>query len=153
MAISSSQLETWSHQGAITNSATTYNSIKTAIESSNSLIKDRDHKVYLQGSYKNSTNIRGNSDVDVVLQLNSTFRSDLNSLSEKDKSVYHSKYPDAKYNWPDFRRDVLSTLREYYGASQVTEGDKSIKIGASSNRLASDVVVCITYRKYISMDP
>ena len=37
---------------------------------------------YLQGSYRNDTNIRGDSDVDLVLELNSVFKHDASVLSE-----------------------------------------------------------------------
>jgi len=58
MAIPEAQLETWSHQGATVTSESTNGSIKTALESSNSKIKNKNTDIYLQGSYKNSTNIR-----------------------------------------------------------------------------------------------
>ncbi|MBX2888156.1 MAG: hypothetical protein KF829_05845 [Ferruginibacter sp.] len=67
MAISEAQLGTWSHQGSITNSANTGNSVKNAIASYKGFPEEVKFKVYLQGSYKNDTNVYEESDVDVVV--------------------------------------------------------------------------------------
>ncbi|MCJ7570794.1 MAG: nucleotidyltransferase, partial [Candidatus Thermoplasmatota archaeon] len=116
--------------------------------STNSIIKNKNFDVYLQGSYINSTNIRGDSDVDLVVQLNDTFRGDVSLLTEPEKTVYSSSFSDANYTWETFRSDVLQTLRNYYGIPAITEGNKSLKIIGSSGRLSADVVVCIQYRKF-----
>src|SRR6266446_1849281 len=125
MPIPESQLETWSHQGAVTTSSATYRSIQTALAADSSPIKGKDYEVYLQGSYKNDTNIRGDSDVDVVVQLNDTFGRDLAALPESQKRLYQAAHSSATYLWGDFRKDVLQALRYYYGLRAVTEGDKS----------------------------
>lgn len=143
MGIPESQFETWSHQGAVTTAKLTSDSIKNALDSyGNWGVK---YEVYLQGSYKNDTNIRGDMDVDVVAQLNSTFYS---NLSEEQKRFL--SLSSASYNWPDFKSDVLHVLRDYYGYDAVVEGNKSIKIKGSSSRLPADVVVCAQYRRYRS---
>src|SRR5437870_11381300 len=80
MPIPESQLETWTHQGATTTAKSTHETIRRALAADSSPIKDKDFEIYLQGSYKNDTNIRGDSDVDVVVQLNSTFDPSLSSL-------------------------------------------------------------------------
>src|SRR5574340_777580 len=99
MPIPESQLETWSHQGAITTAKTTADSIKNALNDYEWPEKI-DFEVYLQGSYKNDTNIRGDSDVDVVAQLNSTF---YNNLNEEQKKIL--ELTPASYGWPSFKRD------------------------------------------------
>jgi tRNA nucleotidyltransferase (CCA-adding enzyme) len=73
MAIPLTQLKTWSNLPDPGRSAETYNSIKNALAASTSLYKYT-YDVYLQGSYANSTNIRADSDVDVVVELTSVFR-------------------------------------------------------------------------------
>jgi len=148
MAIPESQLEPWSHQGATTTAKTTYESIQSALSASTSPIRHKDYDVYLQGSYRNSTNIRGDSDVDVVVQLNSTWQRDLSALSASEKANYHLSYPDATYVWNNFRTDMLNALRAYYGPSSVSEGNKSIKLDGGSSRLPADIVVCLQRRQY-----
>ncbi len=142
MTIPESQLETWAHQGAITTAKATHESIRNALDSYE-WPDGVNFKVYLQGSYKNNTNIRGDSDVDVVAQLNSTFCS---NLSKDQKRILG--LTSATYHLSDFRVDVLKILKDYYGQSQITEGNKSIKIKANNGRLPADVIVCAQYRRY-----
>lgn len=150
MGIPESQLETWSHQGAIASAKATHESIRNALSANTSPIRDEDYEVYLQGSYKNDTNIRGDSDVDIVVQLNSTFQHDLSALSEYERTLFEQSYSGATYSWENFRSAVLKALRVYYGTSAISEGNKSINVTRGSGRLSADVVVCIRYRKYQS---
>lgn len=151
MPIPESQLETWSHQGAITTSSATYESLKNALGAQASTIRQKGYELYLQGSYKNSTNIRGDSDVDVVVQLNDTFQYDLSSLTQNEKYLFEQAFPgNATYTWDNFRADVLASLRAYYGSAAVTEGHKSLKVAGGNGRLPADVVPALLYRKYQS---
>lgn len=148
MSIPESQLETWSHQGAVVTAKRTHESIRKALDSHTWPTGVRKPEVYLQGSYKNTTNIHGDSDVDVVAQLNSTFKRDLSDLSDYQKNLYYQAYDTATYRWKNFRGDVLTALRNYFGSSAVNIGNKSIKVTGNSNRLPADVVACMQYRKY-----
>ena len=73
MPIPESQLETWSHQGSITQSSNTYNSIKNVLEAGTTPYASKNFKVFLQGSYGNDTNIYAESDVDIVIRLDDCF--------------------------------------------------------------------------------
>jgi hypothetical protein len=147
MPIPESQLETWSHQGSITQSSNTYNTIKSVLEGSATPYASKNFKVFLQGSYGNDTNIYAESDVDIVIRLDDCFHSDLESLSEDEKAAYKGAFGDATYTHADFKRDVLSVLEDQYG-SAVTAGDKAIAIDASGSRRKSDVIVATRFRRY-----
>ena len=147
MAIPESQLDTWSHQGSVTQSSGTYNSIKNVLEASTTPYTNKTFKVFLQGSYGNDTNIYAESDVDIVIQLDDCFQSDLSALTEADKAAYKSAFPDAVYTYADFKRDVLSALTKQYG-SAVAPGDKAIVIDGSGSRRKADVIVAIQFRRY-----
>jgi hypothetical protein len=147
MAIPESKLAIWSHQGSITNSSKTYTSIKVAIDTWEPLL-DKDHDVYLQGSYKNDTNIFGESDVDVVVQLNSCWQRDISSMPLNQQQQYLSSHFPAPYSWKHFHTDALNALTDYYGGELVKPGTKAIKVTGISGRLNADVVVCVQYRKY-----
>ena len=95
MPIPESQLKTWAHQGAVATAKATHESIRNALTASASPIQDKNFEIYLQGSYKNSTNIRGNSDVDIVVQLTSTFQRDLSALSAPEIALYPASYDNA----------------------------------------------------------
>lgn len=148
MPIPESQLTTWSHQGAVQTSATTRESIYRCLTATESPLNGKDFEVYLQGSYKNDTNIYGDSDVDVVVQLNSTFQHDLSALAEVEQRSFQSSYSNSTYSWFDFRLDVFTSLQNCYGSAAVSAGNKSIKLAEGPNRRRADVVPCLQYRKY-----
>ncbi len=147
MPIPESQLETWSHQGSITQSSNTYNSIKSVLEASTTPYAGKNFKVFLQGSYGNDTNIYAESDVDIVIRLEDCFFSDLDSLSDEEKAAHQQAFSDATYTHVDFKCDVLSVLEDQYG-SAVKAGDKAIAIDASGSRRKADVIVATQFRRY-----
>ena len=143
MAIPETQLETWSHQGATVGSANTHHSIRVALDR-HSWPAGMNYNAYLQGSYPNYTNIRGNSDVDLVIESSFVFYSNLSEDEKRQLGIGLGSY-----GYWDFRDEVLKALTSYYGAGLVdASGQKSIKIKASGNRLAADAVPCITYKHY-----
>ena len=147
MPIPESQLDTWSHQGSITQSSNTYNSIKNILEADTTPYAAKNYKVFLQGSYGNDTNIYAESDVDIVIRLDDCFESDLSELSEPEKAAQKAAHTDATYIHSDFKRDVLSVLTARYG-SAVEAGDKAIAIAADGSRRKADVIVAIQFRRY-----
>jgi predicted nucleotidyltransferase len=151
MAISETQLQTWTDSPSSTKLQYTHEQVRKALLQSEAL-KNKDYKIYLQGSYANSTNIRVDSDIDIVVQLNSTFMPNLSGLSELERNVFHSVFPNATYHWPDFKRDVVSALRSYFGFNAIKIGNKSIKLVGDTQRLNADVIPCLQYRKYNSFD-
>lgn len=148
MPIPESQLDTWSHQGSITQSSNTYNTIKNALEASTAPYAGKDFQVFLQGSYGNDTNIYAESDVDIVIQLNDCWHSDLSEITEAEKAAYKAAYRDATYTCVDFKRDVQSVLTGQFG-SAVRVGDKAIAIEANGARRKADVIVAIQFRRYL----
>ncbi len=153
MSIPSQKIETWSHQGSITTSSTTYTSIKSALTSQNSPIAEMISsgliKIYLQGSYAHDTNIYGESDVDVVIQHTNTFHSNKKNLPIEQYQQHERDHHSAYYDWPDLRRDIITALVQYYGVTNIdTTGKKSIKVLPTPGRLRLDVVPAITYKKY-----
>lgn len=147
MTIQNSQLETWSNQGATATPKALREKIEGVLRGENSLITNKNEvSIYLQGSYRNSTNIYGNSDVDIVIQTNHVFYGDASGLSEYKKGIYESQRNPSQYNWKTYKKEVLDTLVNYFGADNVVIGNKSIKIDTGSYE--ADVVPCIQYKKY-----
>lgn len=146
MAISESQLQTWSNQGATVSAQNTHQSIRNALQNYQ-WSSNISYTSYLQGSYRNSTNIRGDSDVDLVVELTSVFYS---NLTEEEKLKL--QMTPADYTWSAFRQEVIAALAKYYGSQYVdTSGSKSIKLLPNSGRLKADVVVVATYKHYEKM--
>lgn len=147
MGIPDNQLDTWSHQGSVTQSAATYNAIKNALESTNTAYRSRDFNVYLQGSYGNDTNIFAESDVDIVIQLNDVYFSDLASLSPVDRAAYDQCFVPATYSYDQYKNDVVSALTRRFGAD-LCNGYKAIAVAANGNRRKADVIAAMQFRRY-----
>ena len=92
MGIPEAQIETWSHQGSITQSSITYNTIKNVLGAAGTPYAGKNYNIFLQGSYGNNTNIYAESDVDIVIELNDCFRHDLKELSEEQKEAFNAAF-------------------------------------------------------------
>ena len=153
MTIPQSQLETWSHPGATLKSASTYQSIKTALENYK-FLPNIYFEDYLQGSYPSGTNTHGNSDIDVVVELYSIFKPNTQLLTEEQERFVLNKFFQATHSLDNFKKEVVVALQNYFGKSKVNIKSKAIKIlpDESGNRLPIDVLVCQEYRLYKSID-
>jgi len=147
MPIPEAQLDTWSAQGSITQSKNTYASIKGVLESANSPYYQRSFVSFLQGSYGNDTNIYADSDVDVVLRLDSTFQYDIDALPDAERSSFHAAFPHEPYGYSQFKAEVASWLTTNYGNS-VHVGNKAIRVDGNGNRRDADVLPCLLHRTY-----
>lgn len=147
MPIPEAQLDTWSHQGSITQSSNTYNTIKNVLQHNDAPYSGKSYNVFLQGSYGNNTNIYAESDVDIIIKLQSCFQHDLSSLPDVQKAAFRSAHSDAIYTSSNFKTDVLAVLIQNYGAD-VNAGVKAITIKDNGNRRKSDVIAAIQYRRY-----
>lgn len=148
MPIPEAQLETWSHQGSVTQSSETYNTIKLALNSDGSPYAGKDFEVFLQGSYGNDTNIYAESDVDVVIKLNSCFQHDLSGLPEDQQQLFKAAHSDATYTHVEFKDDVIKILRSRFGRD-VDAGEKAIAIAANGNRRKADVIPAIQFKRFM----
>ncbi len=151
MAIPERQLEVWSHQGTIPQSKNTYHTIKNVLESPDSGFSRKDYSIFLQGSYGNDTNIYSESDVDIVIKLNSTFYRNLERLPEYQKNNFFNIFPPMSYSYQDFKEDVMKLLVNNFG-SFVEEGKKAIKINGYGNRRNADVLVAADWREYYTFE-
>ncbi len=148
MTIPESQLERWSHQGAVTTSKDTYATIKRALESPNAGYSGRSYKVFLQGSYGNDTNIYSESDVDIVICCADTFYYDVAHLTPEQKDAFNAYCGSASYAYATFKADVQAALVAAFGSS-VQAPNKAFKIAAAGNRRSADVVAAFEHRRYI----
>ncbi len=140
--------------------ARTHNMIRDHLESDPDLTK-YSITTYLQGSYKNSTNVRGDSDVDMGSRSPNSFFYELSDLPDtaRTSSVSYGS-PSAKslraqvqesispatYSFWDYRRDVFNSLVNEYG--DVTDGNKAIRVNGNTYRLDADVLPCLDFRWY-----
>lgn len=153
MPIPESQLNTWSHTGSETQSSETYQSIREALLASNSSYADKSFEVFLQGSYGNDTNIYAESDVDVVIRLDSIFHSNTGTFSPTEQQAYDRCFSNSPYLFSDFKAGVFAILVNRFGNAAVKYGNKAIRIKAEGARRSADVTVSYQYRFYKKFDP
>jgi hypothetical protein len=147
MTIPESQLATWSSQGSITQSANTYATIKLALESRDTTYAERTYEIFLQGSYGNDTNVYADSDVDVVIKINSFFFRDPSRLSADQKTAFESSFDDATYGYSEFKTGVVGILSKRF-ESDVSLGKKAVWIKPNGRRRNADVLISAQFRRY-----
>ncbi len=150
MAIPESQLDTWSHQGSIAQSSTTYATIKRALEATDTKYAGKDFEVFLQGSYGNDTNIYAESDVDVIICLDSIYHYDVSALTAQELAAFNADLIPGTYPYADYKAHVIAALVKSFGAGDVKPDKKAVKIKANGNRRSADVVVATQFRRYYS---
>ena len=74
--------------GAQVTSKDTYATVKLALNAVDTGYAQKDYKVFLQGSYGNDTNIIKDSDVDVVIRLDSIFTYDISALPALQQELF-----------------------------------------------------------------
>lgn len=151
MAISETQLDTWSALGAAKQSRDTYATVKGTLEDSKAPYSARSYETpYLQGSYGNDTNVYRDSDVDVVIKLDAVFYRDISRLTTEDRSTYEKAMSGSvTYDYFSFKKEVSDWLIQRYGAA-VKPGKKAIFIKGENNRRDVDVLVAAAFRRYYS---
>lgn len=149
MTIPTETVDSWSKQGATKTPKILREQIEKVLTDDRSKIKRKNQlDIYLQGSYRNSTNILGSSDVDIVVQSMATFFSNISQLDTYEREIYNKTFDDATYTWKYFKNDVIETLQNAFGSSNVKVGNKSIKV--ITDNYEADVIPCFEYRKYLS---
>lgn len=147
MAIPEADLTTMAAIGAQTTSKETYATVKLALEANDTGYASKNYNVFLQGSYGNDTNIYKESDVDVIICLDSIFTYDLSNLPPEQNQAFTAVHGAATYTHTHFREDVLTALYARFGA-HVKPGTKAAMIEPLHNRRKADVLIATQHRKY-----
>jgi hypothetical protein len=146
MNISEEQLTTWSKAPSETEEGKSQNAVSLITE----VIRDKfgsNVTIFLQGSYKNRTNIKIDSDVDIVVRHDGYFFPAVIDLSESDKSAYWSNFKASSYSFPQFKGEILDTLIAKFGTYNVTRHEKCINVAGNSYRVNADIVPCFIHRR------
>lgn len=104
--------------------------------------------IFCQGSYKNNTNVRLNSDVDVCVMLEDVFHFHLPPDTTKEQFGI----TPTDYTFEEFKNRVEYALRQKFGTLNVKRGNKSIKVKANTYRIDADVVPCFEHRRFTGFD-
>ena len=147
MAIPENQLKIWAQPGTVKGAKNTHAAIRNAMARLE-WPEDVRYTTYMQGSYRNSTHVRRQSDVDVVVELTSLPMRDGSLLPDSQKRLLEEMFPEPEYGWRQFRRDVLQAISTAFGESRVREGKKTFKLVMESPDIPVDVVVAVRHLKY-----
>ncbi len=106
-------------------------------------LQQKNIEVFTQGSYRNRTNVREESDVDVCVRCMDSFFGDYSTVTWEQATVNK-----ATYMFPEFKNDVEVALRSYFGDDGVHRGDKAFDIHENTYRIDADVVACLEHRRW-----
>jgi hypothetical protein len=111
-------------------------------------LSDLDITVFAQGSYRNKTNVKQDSDVDICVRLNTTFFPEYpQGKTDTDFGVV-----DASITFADYKNLIHSALEDYFGSDSLTRGDKAFNIHENTYRIDADVVPTFVHRRYFMRD-
>jgi len=117
--------------------------IKNAIKASN-ILNNRDIRVFAQGSYRNNTNVKKESDVDIAVVCYDVFFGDLPA----GKTWENFGIRDGNYDYSQFKNEVRQALVAYFGSASVTKGNKAFNIRENSYHVEADVAPFFEHRRY-----
>lgn len=141
---------TWSQGPSTTEQEKAENAerqIRQAIQDSDKL-KDRNIRVFTQGSYKNRVNVRQDSDVDISVLCFDTIFPDYQDDNVKEQLA--KSFTPATYEYATFKNELEEALVDRFGRAAVTRGNKAFDVKANSYRVESDVAAFFEHRRYTS---
>ncbi|MEU8587034.1 nucleotidyltransferase [Streptomyces sp. NPDC048664] len=100
-----------------------------------------------KGSYKNNTNVRADSDVDIAVIHKGFNYFDDEALRPADKIV-RQPLTGKRYEGAAFREELEKAMRAAYGSNCDTSGSTAIEIAENGGRVKADVVPSFGHRKY-----
>ena len=146
MPIPEPTLAQWSHQRSAKASKQAHVSIRKALVAHNRP-SEVCYEVFLQGSYKNGTNLRRDSDVDVVVRLDHNLKPSVAALSG-DQLQESASHEAAYRHWQSFRRHALRVMRDRY-EDAATSGRKTLKLAKGELQADADLVITLSCKKGI----
>jgi len=117
--------------------------VKDAIAASSKLAS-RDIRIIAQGSYRNRTNVRGESDVDVGVICYDTFFEQYPSGTSRET---FNNAP-ASYTYSQYKAELDDALVARFGRRAVHRGNKAFDIHENSYRVDADVAPFFEHRRY-----
>lgn len=113
-------------------------------------------RIYAKGSYANETNVRLDSDVDIVVESHDSYYDGFLSPELKAAAAPNPNWEQYKGPWvpSTWRAEIVSALKNYFGVSDVdTSGEVAIAIKEKEgSRPSADVVPAYKYIRYDSAD-
>ena len=146
MPIPESTLSRWSHHRAGTAFKQAHVPIREALDAYKGLSPFK-YEVFLQGSYKNDTNLGGDSDVDVVVRLGSKLKPRVADLTGQQLQE-DASHKVAYQRWKSFRDHALKAMRARFG-NAAKSGRKTLKVPKGKLPADADLVVTLGFKQGI----
>ncbi|MBN8878190.1 MAG: nucleotidyltransferase [Sphingobacteriales bacterium] len=149
MATTEQQLISWSKPVSTTEDE----KCKRAISQITEAIRNKfggNVSIFLQGSYENNTNVRKDSDVDIVVRHDGYFYDDLQRLNDNDKKIYEANRRPGDYQFDQLKDDVHKALISAFG-SDAKRKNKCIEVLGNSYRITGDVVPCFVHKRFATL--
>ncbi len=108
-------------------------------------------EVFLQGSYRNNTNIRGTSDIDVVVRATNVVMANYEFAPSASHATVGLSATALAFS--DMKDALGAALRQKFGDAGVQRGNKAFRLVENSYRLVADVVPTWEYRRYEGPGP
>ncbi len=105
-------------------------------------------EIIRQGSYENETNIRADSDVDIVVIHGSHYYYDLGQTSQAGKLSFQKVFIEAPNNFMEFKFEIEKALRNEFGGNGVERKNKCLRVPGNTYRVHADVVPAYRHRLY-----
>jgi hypothetical protein len=105
-------------------------------------------RVYAKGSYKNNTNVRLDSDVDVAVEYTGIFYFHQFFAAEGLTREQLGIFPGHEFSFSAFKAAIHQALNARFGAASVERGDKALFVHEGRTSLDADVVPCVSFRIY-----
>lgn len=144
--ISESQLERWASAPSEKEEIkcqTAVSQIKDCIERA----YGQQVTIFLQGSYKNRTNVKRDSDVDIVVRFNEAYFANTAFLNETEKQRYEQTRIPSSVSFDEFKTAIYRLLMDEFYAGMIERKNKCIFIKANENRVNADIVPCFIHKR------
>ena len=117
--------------------------IRNAIKASDKL-RTHDVSVFAHGSYRNDTNVRKDSDVDIGILCTDTLLNDFPPGMNRDDFGLSP----ATYHFEQYKDEVEEALVDYFGHAAVKRGNKAFDVHETSYHVEADVAAFFEHRRY-----
>ncbi len=149
MAVTEDQLNRWASAPSETENVKCENAIRVVSEALRAHFGDSIYFVR-QGSHRNRTNIRLESDVDLAVVHSGYYFPDIDAMPAQDQQRFNNERTTAAYPYEKFKSDVYSVLQNTLGTANVERKSKCIRIKANTSRVNADVVPVYEHTRYQS---
>ncbi len=146
MAVTEDQLARWARGPSQTENERCETTVRRITDALRSELGSR-VSVFAQGSYRNSTNVRQDSDVDVVVRYDSSYFSDTSQMSPAALQRYNAERSDSDVTFEQLKAQVHRLLIAAFGR-RVERRNKCIFVPETASGVNGDAVPAFVHKRF-----